>query len=272
VEALQLFRASRLREAIEVCVREVKKQPSKPDHRDLLSQLLCFTGDWERADKHLETLALQCPDRAAAIALIRQLIRAAEARQQCFTTGRLPEFVAQPPLYLQHYLQASICLREGQVAEAAELLARAEQARPPAAGRCGGVPFQDLRDADDLTAGFLEAFTTNGKYYWLPFERVRRIILHPPETPLDVLWRRCQIAVAEGPNGIVYLPQLYVDSPQAEDESVQVGRSTEWRGAEGEPVRGVGHRLLWINEELRPLVSIDALEFSPSGEPPAPSR
>src|SRR5208337_639641 len=128
----------------------------KPDPRDLLSQLLCFTGELERADKHLETLGAQFPERAPVVGLIRQLVRAAKARQQFYDEGRLPEFTEKPPEYLQRCLQASICLRQGETAEAARLLAAAEAARPRLAGRCNGQPFQDLRDADDLTAAVLE--------------------------------------------------------------------------------------------------------------------
>ncbi len=270
MEALELFRAGGLQEAIEACIRNVKQQPAKPDHRDLLSQLLCFTGDWQRADKHLETLGLQFPERAENVALIRQLIRAAEARQQLYQAGRLPEFVEQPPDYLQYYLKASICLREGQTGDAAELLLQAEQTRPRVSGRCNQTAFHDMRDADDLCAGFLEAFTATGKYYWLPFDRIHRVMLYPIETPLDVLWRRSQIAVQDGPNGIVYLPQLYIDSTLSADESLCVGRGTEWLGAEGEPIRGIGHRVLWFDDGLVPMVDIHSIEFRPdSAQHPA---
>jgi type VI secretion system protein ImpE len=112
-----------------------------------------------------------------------------------------------------------------------------------------------------LTSSFFEAFTTTGKYFWVPFERVGRVTLYPTESPLDVLWRRCQIEVRGGTNGIMYLPELYVDSARSEDESLRVGQGTEWLGSEGEPVRGVGHRILAVDDEARPLVKIDALEF-----------
>jgi len=261
VEALELFRAGKLGEAIETCAKEVQKHPAKPDPRDLLSQLLCFAGEYERADKHLEVLASQFADRGPVVALLRHLIRAATARQQFFEEGRLPEFFTEPPDYLRRHLEASIALRRGERSEAAQLLAQAEQSRPRLSGRCNAEPFRDLRDADDLTSSFFETFTTTGKYYWVPFECVRRIALHPTESPLDVLWRRCQIEIRGGTGGIMYLPELYVDSDRSPDESIRVGRSTEWLGSEGEPIRGMGHRILSVDEEARPLVSIDALEF-----------
>jgi len=261
VDALQLFRDGSLQEAIAECSREVQSRPGQPDPRDLLSQLLCFNGEWERADKHLETLGAQIPDRAPVVGLIRHLIRAAKARQQLYDSGRVPEFLTPPPEYLQHYLQASICLREGGTEEAAHLLARAEAARPRIAGRCNGQPFQDVRDADDFTAAFLEVFSTTGKYFWIPLENIRRIQLHPIESPIDVLWRRCQIQATACPEGIVYVPQLYAGSFRAEDDSLRLGRSTEWFGPDDGPVRGIGHRILWIDDVTRPFVDIQHLEF-----------
>ena len=267
MEALELFRAGRLDEAIETCAKAVQEHPGQPNDRDLLSQLLCFTGQYERADKHLEVLATQFADREPVIALIRHLIRAATAREQFYEEGRLPEFFTEPPDYVRRHLEASISIRRGEPREAARLLSQAEEARPAMSGRCNGTPFRDLRDADDLTAPLLETFTTTGKYYWVPFEQIRRIMLHPTESPLDILWRRCQIQIRGGTNGIMYLPQLYVGSFRSADESIRVGRSTEWLGSDGEPVRGVGHRILAVDEEARPLVSIDALEFDSQGGP-----
>jgi type VI secretion system protein ImpE len=264
VEALELFRAGKLNEAIDACAKEVQQHPAQADPRDLLSQLLCFAGEFERADKQLEVLGTQFADRGPAIALIRQLIRAAEARQQFFEQGRLPEFLTEPADYIRRHVEASICIRQGELGEAAKLLEQAEEARPHPSGRCNGSAFHDFRDADDTTSSFFEAFTTTGKYFWVPFERIHRITLHPAESPLDILWRRCQIAVQGSPAGIMYLPQLYVGSSRSEDETIRVGKSTEWLGSDGEPVRGIGHRILAVDDEARPLVNIDSLEFDPA--------
>ena len=273
MDALQLFRDGRLQEAIAVSTRDVQGNPGKPDPRDMLSQLLCFTGEYERADKHLETLGAQFPDRAPLVNLIRQLIRAAKARQQFYDDGRLPEFTAPLPEYLERYLEAAVCFRTGETAEGQRLLTEGEAARPRLAGRCNGQPFQDVRDADDLTAAFLEIFTTTGKYYWIPLENVRRMLLHPVESPLDVLWRRCQIQATACEEGIVYVPQIYPGSFRAEDEALRLGRCTDWVGPDEGPVRGIGHRILWIDETARPFVEIQSLEFADRAGPaeePAP--
>ena len=78
------------------------------------------------------------------------------------------------PRTIELHLEASICLREGDQAKAAQLLAEAEESRPHPTGTCDGKPFDDLRDLDDLVAPVFEVLTSTGKYYWIPMERVER--------------------------------------------------------------------------------------------------
>lgn len=270
MESLELFRAGKLQDAIDACVKQVKEHPMEPAHRDLLSQLLCFAGDLERADKHQQTMAMQFPDRAQAVSLIRHLIRAAETRQQFYREGRLPEFLQEPQDALKRYLEASILIRDGEQEEAAQMLATAEEERPPTSGVCDGKAFQDLRDPDDLTASVFEVLTSNGKYYWVPFDQILRLSFDPVQSPLDVLWRPARIVFRDAPEGVVYLPQLYIESDRAESNDLRLGRATEW--SETEPVRGIGHRILWIDEDARPMVDITDIEFASStsaGDEPA---
>ena len=228
--------------------------PAKPDPRDLLSQLLCFTGEYERADKHLETLGAQFPDRAPG----RQPDPATDPRRQGPATILRRRPACRSSLRGRPNISSSTCRPRSASAKAKRRKRPAcwparRRRVPASAGRCNGQPFQDLRDADDFTAAFLEVFTTTGKYYWIPLENIRRILLHPVESPLDVLWRRCQIQATACSEGIVYVPQLYAGTFRAEDESLRLGRSTEWFGPDEGPVRGVGHRILWIDDDHPPL-------------------
>src|SRR5262249_44059097 len=161
--------------------------------RVFLGELLCFAGDFERADKQLDALGQLVPEAALGVALFRQLVRGEQARQQFFSEGRVPEFLGQPSALLQLHLQASICLREGKPADAAALLAQAEQQRTRPAGTCDGQAFDDFRDGDDLTAPVFEVLTSNGKYYWIPIEQVEWVELRPLERPRDLLWRRAHM-------------------------------------------------------------------------------
>ncbi|NOX52924.1 MAG: tetratricopeptide repeat protein [Planctomycetes bacterium] len=258
----ELFESGQLDEAIQAALAVVKKAPTDTVARGLLAQLLCFAGDLERADTHLNAISTQKPEGILGVALVRQLIRAEQARQQFYAEGRLPEFLEEPPEHVRLHLQASICIRDGALAEAAELLAQAEEKRPKVSGVCDGEAFDDLRDLDDLTACFLETLTTTGKYYWIPFERVSVLEFHKPERPLDLLWRRCHMIVENGPDGEVFLPALYAGSHSQTDNALRLGRATEWYGEENQPVRGLGQRMLLFGDSDRPILELSRIEVN----------
>jgi len=261
VEALELFRAGKLKDAIASCTEQVKKYPNESAPRSMLGQLLCFAGQLDRADSHFKTLEIQRSDRKEAILLLRNLLAAAQARSKFYSDGWLPEFDENPPEHLKLHLQASIELREGNTEQAAQLLQQAEEQRPAVPGKCDGVEFTDFRDTDDLTSCFLEVLTSSGKYFWIPFERIRRLAFEPIESPINVLWRGARIDVQNGIQGVVYVPQLYEGSANSDDEEIQLGRTTEWSEAGDAPTRGHGHRILYIAGEFQPLAKLTEFVF-----------
>src|SRR5262245_31537773 len=116
------YRAGRLQEAITSALEAVKQAPTNQSSRGLLAELLCFAGDYERADRHLEALVHQDEALTVGIAVFRQLVRAEQARQQFYSEGRLPEFLTPPSPCLKLHLEASLRARSGELAEAAKLL------------------------------------------------------------------------------------------------------------------------------------------------------
>jgi len=255
------FEAGKLQDAIKTMNAEVRAKPGDVDRRGFLAELLCFEGSLERADKMLDLIGTQDPAAALGLSLFRQQIRAEMARREFFGDGRVPEFLGDPPDHLKLHLEASLALREGEMATAAKLLADAEEQRPKVAGLCNGEAFDDMRDVDDVMAGFFEVLTSTGKYYWIPTESIATVEMHRPERPRDLIWRRAAMDVSEGPDGEVFLPVIYVTPGVEVDERTQLGRVTDYVGGEGEPVRGVGQRTFLIGEEAMPILEIQSLEF-----------
>jgi type VI secretion system protein ImpE len=259
--AREHYQAGKLDEAVSEALKSVKEAPTDPGRRHLLAELLCFSGDLERADTQLDALSHQQPDVIPALALFRHLIRAEQHRRQFYSEGRVPEFVGLPSEDLKLRLEASIRLREGKTAEAAALLEQAEAGRPRVAGECDGKAFADFRDLDDLTASFFEVATANGKYFWIPFEKVELLEFKSPARPRDLLWRSAHIQVREGPDGEVYLPTVYAGTHAAGDSAAKLGRATDWTGGEGAPTRGVGLRTFLVGEEDKTILQIQKMTF-----------
>ena len=261
-EAREHFSAGRLGEAVTAATAEVRSRPTDVQARLFLAELLCFSGDLERADKQLDVIVDQDSSIAVGLALFRQLIRGEQARRQFFSEGRVPEFLDQPPERVQLQLQASIALREKNGAEARRLLEEAEAARPEISGECDGSSFADFRDLDDLTAGVLEVLTSTGKFYWIPVEKVQSIEFKPPQRTRDLIWRQASMSVRGGPEGEVFLPVCYAGPVTDAPDGAKLGRITEWTGGDGAPVLGSGLRMFLVGEQDRTVLELGSLRFS----------
>jgi len=261
--AQEMWDAGRLEDAIQAAYNEVKSKPTDVSCRHRLAILLCFNGEFQKADRQLEILSTMSPDVAVGVALSRQLLRAELSRLEFHTAGRVPEFIDEPSDLLKLHLRASICARDGKQLEAAELLATAEGQRPQVSGICDDAQFEDLRDLDDLVAPVLEALSSTGKYYWIPFSELISADMAPPETLFDLLWRPVRLSMQKGPDGLVYLPTLYAGSAQDDQETIRMGRATDWLAGEDAPVRGRGLRMLMVGDEARSILDINRLEIRP---------
>jgi type VI secretion system protein ImpE len=261
-KAKEHYEAGRLSEAIAAQAAEVKSNPANTDKRGFLCELLTFGDNLDRVDKHLDVMGRQDPKIQLGLAEFRQIVRAEQARRDCFESGAVPDFIGDPTPPLQLHLRALAQVREGDEAGAAALLAEAEETRPRVAGTCDGEPFDDLRDLDDLTASFFEVLTTTGKYFWIPVEQVVEVEFAAPQRARDIVWRQAQMTVRGGPDGVVYVPCLYPGSWGSDDEQLRLGRATDWSGGEGAPVRGAGQRMLLVGEDARSMLEISRIEFA----------
>lgn len=268
MNAHELFHAGKLREAVAAATEGVKQHPSDSSRRFLLAELLCFSGDLERADNHLDAISHNDPQSIAAIHVFRQLIRAEQARQQFYAEGRLPTFLGKPEGPVLLMLEASILIREGKFAEASALLEQVEEQRPKVSGVCDNAPFHDFRDLDDLNSCVFEVLTVKGDYYWVPVDRVESIEFREPLRPRDLFWRNTHLIVRDGPDAEVFIPVLYPRAAVEDDDLARLGRLTDWRGGDGAPVRGVGQRTFLIGEETRSILELHDLSFGDE-EPPA---
>lgn len=264
--ASDLFRAGQLKEAIGAALAEVRDRPTEPGPRLFLSELLCFSGELERADNHLDAVGQGDPQIMPWILTFRQLIRAEQSRRDLFTQGRLPEFLTRPEGSVKLLLEATIRAREGALQEAALLLDQAEEARPRVKGTCDGNRFHDFRDLDDQLSCILEVLTSLGAYYWIPISQVESIEFHEPVRARDLFWRRTHLVVRDGPDGEVYIPVLYPGAADETDDKIRLGRQTDWRGGDATPVRGVGQRTFLVDEEARSIMELKAMTLDLPGE------
>ena len=260
MKAKELLEANQLSAAIAALTQDVKKQPTDTHLRTFLFELLCFAGEYERAERQLDVIGHQNESAGIGVEVYRQLLRADKARQRWFAEGLKPTFLLDLPSWTQHQLEAGNRLRGQQTEEAKALLQQAASERPKLQGIVNGKPFDDFRDSDDRLGPILEVFFREN-YVWLPCEQVKKVTIPKPKQLRDLLWTPATIEAGEGEAGDVYLPVLYVGSHSEEDDQLRLGKITDWRGLGNGLAGGVGQKTFLVDDSEMSILEIREIEF-----------
>jgi type VI secretion system protein ImpE len=258
--AKELLDQHHLSAAIAELNQDIKRHPTDLRLRTFLFELLCFAGDYERGQRQLDVIGHQNVDVGIGVEVYKSILRAEAARRQVFIEGIKPTFLSDPPEHVVFSLDAQNQLREGHAAEAKELYERAQRVRPEIRGRVKGHPFTSFRDSDDRLAGILEVIVRDS-YIWLPFERIRKVVIPQPKHLRDLLWMPATLEIEGRPSGDVFLPVLYAGSEREVDDKVRLGRMTEWLDLGAGLAGGVGRKTFFVDDRDVSILEIGELEF-----------
>jgi type VI secretion system protein ImpE len=263
--AKELFKAGQLAAAIDQQTLDVKSRPTDVAARTFLFELLCFAGQYDRAEKQLDVIAHQSAEMEVGAEIYRQVLAAERARRAVFLEGRNPDFLTTPPDYVPLHLEAIAQQRQNQPEKARALLETALDMHPSLAGAADGVRFGEFEDSDLFLSPFLELIV-NDKYAWLPFEQIRRIEIAAPVQLRDLLWARAKLEARGGDLGEVFLPALYPGSADHSRETIKIGRQTDWLEAGAGLTRGAGLRLFAIDGKDKVMLEIAEVSFDANGD------
>jgi type VI secretion system protein ImpE len=262
-DAGELFRAGHLAEALNAQIDVVRSKPSDQPARLFLFELLSFSGDWDRAAKHIDALSLDDPDLHLAAANFRNCLVSEKLRSKILSGGT-PEFFLDPTPGTKLRQEAFEAFAKGDKAEFATKINQANDAIPTLKVTLNSKTFELFRDADDLFAGVFEVFA-KGSYYWVPMEQVVSLAMNPPKVPRDLLWIAANMTLIDGSTGPVYLPGLYLGSPNHGLETVRIGRERDWMPIDPESptlMRGFGPRVYLVGDEEANLTDIHELTIT----------
>ncbi|HET9714279.1 MAG TPA: type VI secretion system accessory protein TagJ [Pyrinomonadaceae bacterium] len=259
-EAKTLFDEGKLGAAIEKLTGEVKVSPANTGLRTFLFELLCFSGDWDRAERQLDVIGHQSASAKIGVEAYRNNIKAERHRRNFFVNGVKPHFLKEPSPYVETLVSAIKELNHGNYDRVEELLGRVEEERPRVSGRIGGSAFIDFGDCEDLIAPVLELFVLD-KYTWLPFEQIKQIEILPPRSLRELLWANARIETIDGAAAEVFIPVLYSGSCEHPNDEVKLGRRTEWTSYGNELNRAAGSRIFFIDDEDKHIFDSHTIEF-----------
>ena len=259
--AKELIQAGRLTEARASLSEEIKTVPTNTAARTLLFQVLAFSGEWEKAERHLDILALQNARAETGVLVYKNLVTAERKRLEVYRGERCPSFMTATPPYLDLFFAFRKSLTQGNSAEAESLFAQVGELLPVISGVLDGVPFSDLKDGDSFLLNFLEVFI-NDNFIWIPFDSIRELSVQPPKTLLDLLWIPARIVTWEGLTTNCLLPVIYPDSASHENELVRMGKMTDWNNLGGGFFRGMGQHVFLIDDEEKGLLELRDVTFT----------
>jgi type VI secretion system protein ImpE len=234
-DADALYREGRLDEAIEALGVALRADPTDVRRRSFLFELLCFTGDYARAERQLEVLGQGGREAEMGTLFYRGVLQAERTRQDMFANGGLPPATPSGPV----------------------------------SGTLNGRRFASLSDADPRLGDRLEMFVA-GRYVSIPLAQLASLRMAAPARLRDLLWAPAMVRAGPGFGGAelgeVLIPALAPLTWRHPEGSVRLGRLTDWEEADGAEVP-VGQKLLLVDGEEMPILEVRELDV----DAPAPS-
>jgi len=230
-KAKELFAAGRVSEAITALGTWLRDNPTDVPQRTFLFELLCFAGQYDRAEKHLSILSQGGKEAQLGATVYYAALHAEKERNDLFRNQAFP----------------------------------ATQASDQVSGTLNGKPFTSFRDADPDIGARLEVYAA-GAYLWIPVCHIASIAMEPPKHLRDTIWPSAMVMT--GPTfkgtelGQVIIPAIYPFSWKDSDESVWLGRSTVWGADEEGREYPSGQKVFLVDGEEFPLLDIRTLEFN----------
>ncbi len=265
--AEESVRAGNLADALSDLQGRVRSQPGAAPLRVFLFQLLAVMGQWPRALTQLQTAAELDAGALAMLGTYREALRCEELRTAIFAGQASPTVFGRPEPWMALMLEALQLDAQGEREKdggkhekAAALRAQGLEAAPATAGRIDDQPFAWIADADSRLGPMLEAIV-NGRYYWIPFARLRRIQLEKPTDLRDMVWTPATLTLANGGETVALVPTRYPGSERADDASLALARSTAWRQPTETTAFGLGQRVIATDGGDYPLLDARIVEL-----------
>ena len=247
-------------QALEALTAAVRQRPADVRLRVFLAQLLCVLGQWPRAHTQLNVMAELDASTAPMREMVGHALRCERLRAAVFEGRRTPMVFGEPDAWLAQLIESLLQQAQGQGELAAQLAAQAFDAAPTSAGRIDGQRFEWIADADSRLGPVLEAMV-NGRYYWIPFARLGRIVLEPPVDLRDRVWMPAQLRFANGGEVVAMIPVRYPGTQDQDDGALRMAARTDW--AEAAPGRwlGLGQRVLVTDAGEYGLLDVRQIDF-----------
>jgi type VI secretion system protein ImpE len=264
----ELILNGKLDEALAALQDQVRKDASNVKYRIFLFQLLSVLGQWKRALTQLNVAGELDASTLPMVQTYREAIQCEALRDEIFNGARSPLIFGEPQAWLVMLLEALKADAANDQDRAASVRAQAFDAAPATGGSIDGQRFEWLADADQRLGPVLEA-VVNGRYFWIPMQRISRVELEAPVDLRDTVWTPASFTWANGAQTVGLIPTRYNDTVASGDNGLLLARRTEWAEDGGMGGHGLGQRMLVSDAGEYALMDVRVIEFDaqPETEP-----
>ena len=237
MKAKALYQEGKLNEAIQSLSAELRENPSDAKRRTFLFELLCFAGDYERADKHLNLLADVSGEAKMGAVLYMSAMHGERIRHKTFADKDFPT----TPIDETKLRGGTVTLTNGET-----------------------KTFDWMEDSDPRIGARFELFAA-GAYLWIGFEHIDSLEFQPVTKLRDLLWRPAFLKTGSSFKGTeigeVLVPALFVFSHKSADDQVRLGRSTIWDTTGEDPIP-YGQKTFLIDDEDYSIMELQTVTFN----------
>ncbi|MCB1909091.1 MAG: tetratricopeptide repeat protein [Rhodocyclaceae bacterium] len=253
--AEEALRAGDPEQALAQLQNAIRSEPANASLRTFLFQLLSVLGNWERAANQLQVVGELDAGALPMVQMYREALRCEVVRAKVMAGSTAPLLFGHPEDWIAILIEALLSDGQGRVEDGAKLREKAFDLAPTTAGTINGQAFEWIADADMRLGPVCEA-VINGRYYWLPFARLNRIVLEAPEDLRDFVWMPAHFEFANGGEMVGIIPTRYPGSESDPDPLIRLARKTAWQDVGNDVFHGRGQRVLTTSEGDFPLLEV----------------
>jgi type VI secretion system protein ImpE len=247
--------------ALKLLTDQVRMQPQDAKLRVFLFQLLAVLGQWDRALNQLKVASELDASTLAMAQTYREAIHCETLRLQVFAGQKVPMLFGEPEPWVAMLIEALLREGRGEAPAAAELRGKALEEAPATAGTLDGKPFTWIADADTRLGPVLEA-VVNGRYCWVPFSRLQKVVLEEPADLRDAVWMPAHLVFSNGGETVALIPTRYPDTDLAVGDAHALSRATSWRETPQGAWTGLGQRIIATSDSEVALMDIRTIELA----------
>jgi type VI secretion system protein ImpE len=197
------------------------------------------------------------------VSTYREALKCETLREAVFAGKNTPMVFGKPQAWVALLIEALRCDARGDHASAARLRDDAFEAAPASPGKFAGkladnpavnlandsaaspdgTPFEWIADADSRLGPVLEAII-NGRYCWVPFSALAKVVIEAPADLRDLVWSAAQLDFSNGGSSVALIPTRYPGTAEQPDGALRLARRTEWLELGPTHFRGLGQRVL----------------------------